>query len=168
MDILYLLDRLEEVITSGTRVPLANRTLVDEQECLDILDQIRVAIPDEIKQARRLASERDSLIIEAEERASRILKEAEEQAVSRISDHALIRAAEARAAEIEEQAYRLAEQTRRDADDYAYQVLLRLQKRLERVVGEVERGLAELAAPRADEDEALPRSAIDRQRAAGL
>src|SRR5919199_6865079 len=54
MDLGYLLDQLEEVLSSGTRVPLSSRTLVDEQEVLDILDQIRVAVPEEIKAARRI------------------------------------------------------------------------------------------------------------------
>ena len=45
LDILYLLDQLEEVLGAGSRVPLTSRTLVDEQEILDILDQIRVSHP---------------------------------------------------------------------------------------------------------------------------
>jgi hypothetical protein len=41
VDFLYLLDRLEEALVTGSRVPLTARTLVDEQECLDIIDQMR-------------------------------------------------------------------------------------------------------------------------------
>jgi cell division septum initiation protein DivIVA len=146
MDILYLLDRLEEAITSGTRVPFSNRSVIDEQECLDILDQIRIAIPQEIKEARRVYAERDQILNEATEQANRLLQEADEEARSRTSEHAIVRAAEARAVEIEERAYRLAEQTRREADKYAYEVLLQLQRRLDRVAAEVQLGLEELRA----------------------
>ena len=61
MDILYLLDRLETVLTSGSRVPLTGKTVVDEHECLDIIDQLRVAVPEEVKQAKRVQGEREQL-----------------------------------------------------------------------------------------------------------
>jgi hypothetical protein len=62
VDFMYLLDRLEEALATGSRLPLTARTLVDEQECLDILDQMRVAMPSEIKEARRVIAERDSVM----------------------------------------------------------------------------------------------------------
>ena len=47
MDMQYLLDRLEAVLTSGSRLPLTGKTMIDEHECLDIIDQLRVAIPED-------------------------------------------------------------------------------------------------------------------------
>jgi cell division septum initiation protein DivIVA len=145
VDILYLLDRLEEELTSGRRVPFWDRTLIDEQECLEILDQIRVAIPEEIKAARRVAQERDELLTEARAEADRILGEADQQIADRIAEHALVRAAQMRAAEIEEDALRAAEETRREADSYAYRVLERLRGQIEQVSQVVDRGLQDLA-----------------------
>src|SRR5918911_4267191 len=101
MDILYLLDQLEEVLGAGSRLPLTSRTLVDEQEILDILDQIRVSIPDELKAARRLTEERDQVIADAHAEAERILRDADAQAAERLADHALVRAAQDRAADLE-------------------------------------------------------------------
>src|SRR5205814_8364858 len=72
MDILYLLDQLEEVLGAGSRLPLTSRTLVDEPEILDILDQIRVSIPEEVKAGRRLTQERDQVISDARAEAERI------------------------------------------------------------------------------------------------
>ena len=105
MDILYLLDQLEEALGAGSRLPLTSRTLVDEQEILDILDQIRVSIPDEIK-----------VIADAHAEADRILRDADAQAADRLSDHALVRNAEMRAADIEDRALRQAEDVRREAE----------------------------------------------------
>lgn len=146
MDILYLLDQLEEVLGSGSRLPLTSRTLVDEQEILDILDQIRVSIPDEIKAARRLTQERDQVLADARAEAERILRDAEAHAAERISEHTLVRGAELRAADIEERALHQAEEVRREAEAYAYRVLQRLREQIGQVAQTVDRGLQELDA----------------------
>lgn len=144
MDILYLLDQLEEVLAAGSRLPLTSRTLVDEQEILDILDQIRVSIPDEIKAARRLTQERDQVIAEARAEGDRIVREADALAAERLSEHALVRAAESRAADIEDRALRQAEDVRREAEAYAYRVLEKLRDQIGQVGQTVDRGLQEL------------------------
>jgi cell division septum initiation protein DivIVA len=144
MDILYLLDQLEEVLGAGSRLPLTSRTLVDEQEILDILDQIRVSIPDEIKAARRLTQEREQVLADARAEAERILRDAEAHAAERLSDHALVRAAEMRAADVEERALRQAEEVRREAEAYAYRVLEKLREQIGQVAQTVDRGLQEL------------------------
>jgi cell division septum initiation protein DivIVA len=146
MDILYLLDQLEEVLGAGSRVPLTSRTLVDEQEILDILDQIRVSIPDEIKAARRLTQDRDQMLADARAEGDRILRDADAQAAERIADHSLVRAAEQRAADIEDRALRQAEDVRHEADAYAYRVLEKLREQIAQVAQTVDRGMAELEA----------------------
>lgn len=123
MDILYLLDRLEEVLSSGSRLPFTSRSLVDEDELLDILDQIRVAIPEELKAARRLTQEREQVLAEARAEAERVVREAEQQVAGRVSDHALVLAAEGRARQIEEDAAQEAEEIRHQADRYALRTL---------------------------------------------
>jgi cell division septum initiation protein DivIVA len=157
VDILYLLDQLEEVLGAGSHLPFTSRTLVDEQEILDILDQIRVSIPEELKAARRLTQERDHVLAEAQSQADRLLREADEHAAGRLSEHALVRAAEARAAEIEERALHHAEQVRQEAEDYAYRVLERLREQISSVGQTVERGLRELHAGASERTEVSER-----------
>jgi cell division septum initiation protein DivIVA len=152
VDILYLLDQLEEVLGSGSRLPFTSRTLVDEQEVLDILDQIRVSIPEEIKAARRLTQERDRLLSDARADADRILRDAEAEAASRLSEHALVRAAESRSAEIESRALTSAERVREEAETYAYRVLERLRNQIDQLGQTVDRGLRELDAGHARTD----------------
>src|SRR5438874_7418002 len=91
VDILYLLDQLEEVLGAGSHLPMTSRTLVDEQEILDILDQIRVPIPDEIKAARRVTQERDQLLADARAEADRLVREADSRVADRLADHHLVR-----------------------------------------------------------------------------
>jgi cell division septum initiation protein DivIVA len=144
LDILYLLDQLEEVLGAGSRLPLTSRTLVDEQEILDILDQIRVSIPDELKAARRLTQERDQVIADAHAESERILRDAEVLAAERVADHSLSRSAEMRAADIEDRALRRAADVRREADAYAYRVLQKLREQITQVAQTVDRGITEL------------------------
>lgn len=144
VDILYLLDQLEEVLGGGSRVPLTSRTLVDEQEILDILDQIRVSLPEELKAARRLIQERDQVLADAQAEADRLIQHAEAEVAERVTEHNLVRAAEQRAEDIEERALHQAETTRSEADAYAYRVLRKLHDQINQVAQTVERGMTEL------------------------
>ncbi|MCC7369947.1 MAG: hypothetical protein IT306_16090 [Chloroflexi bacterium] len=146
VDFMYLLDRLEETLVTGSRVPLMARTLVDEQECLDILDQLRVAMPNEIKEARRIIAERDHLLAQAREETERIIRGAENRANRMIDEHAVVRGAQNRANQIEEQAERESQQVREEAEQYAETVLSRVQERLEQALTNVRTGLRELEA----------------------
>ena len=144
VDFMYLLDRLEETLVTGSRVPLMARTLVDEQECLDILDQLRVAMPTEIKEARRIIAERDHILAQAREETERIIRGAEHRASRLVEEHAVVRSAQARAMQIEEQAERESQQVRDEAEQYAETVLSRVQERLDQALSSVRAGLREL------------------------
>ena len=61
-DIMQLVDRMEDLITSGMRVPLSNRIMIEEEEFLSIIDQLRLSVPQEIKQARRVVQESQQII----------------------------------------------------------------------------------------------------------
>ena len=144
VDFMYLLDRLEEALVTGSRVPLMARTLVDEQECLDILDQMRVAMPTEIKEARRVIAERDHILAQAREETERIVRGAEHRAARLVDEHAVVRGAQSKALQIEEQAEQEAMTIREEADKYAGTLLTRVQERLEQALSNVRAGLREL------------------------
>ena len=79
-DILYLVDQLEELVSLGKRVPMSRRVMVEEEDFLALVDQLRVALPNEIKQAQRVIKERERVIGEAQDEASRIVQSARERA----------------------------------------------------------------------------------------
>src|SRR2546427_4570132 len=99
-DITFLLERLEEVLGAGSGLPFTRRRLVDDEECLQIVEQIRLSLPQEIRQAKRVNTERDSLLDEAQSHAAQIIRAAEMEAQDRIQEHHVARRAEARAQEI--------------------------------------------------------------------
>ena len=148
MDILYLIDRLEALLNEGRHLPLTKGVVVDEQRAWDIIDQMRIAIPEEIKKAKRVNQERDRVIAQAHEEAGRIIDLAREEASGLVSDHELTRGAESRAETIVERARRDAEVIKADADDYVMQVLSELDINLTKTLSVVRNGLAKLQAER--------------------
>jgi vacuolar-type H+-ATPase subunit H len=148
MDILYLLERLEEVLGSGFRPPFTTRTLIDDEECFAIIDQIRLSLPNEIRQARMVNSERDALLDEARARAEQIIKMADTEAQERVRDHYVTQQAQAHAGEIIAQAEREANRTRQEADDYVYRTLTDLDQQLEGISTIVRNGIHALRGNR--------------------
>jgi cell division septum initiation protein DivIVA len=146
MNILYLLDQLEDLLKDSSKVPMTSRVLVDEQELLDVIDQIRVSIPDEIKEATRLTRQREQVLEDARAEADRLIRAADAQIADRLAEHHLVRSAEARAEQIEDRARQHADQVRRESDQYAYRVMQRLREQIAQVSQTVDRGIQELEA----------------------
>jgi vacuolar-type H+-ATPase subunit H len=141
IDILHLVDRLEELVVEGRAVPFSARVMVDEERFLDIVDQMRVSIPEEIKKARRIQQERERIIAQANEEAGRIVNIAQEDAQNLLVDHEVVKAADARASVILERAQNEAKQIRKDADDYVLEVLSQLEYQLDGLLTTVRNGL---------------------------
>lgn len=166
MDILMLVDRLEAVINGGWRPPMTEKVMIDEREALDVLDLMRTAIPEEIKQSRRVNQDREKLIAEAQSDANRVVAQAEEKLNLLVSDEAVVQAAEDRAAQVEQEAYARAEEVRNGADQYAYDVLQALDDRLSRMTGEVRNGMNALgpvyeAAPEPEPEPEYAREPVE-------
>lgn len=137
IDILYLVDRLEAAINKGTAVPFSNKRMIDEDECLDIIDQLRIAVPEEIKQSRRVTQEKDRILAQAKEEAERIVQLARDDSVRLADMSEVAKTAQARAQAIMAQADLDAKSTRAGADDYANGVLSELQQRLDELTARV-------------------------------
>lgn len=137
IDVLYLVDRLEALLNKGWRVPMTAKTMIDEDEFLDIVDQMRIAFPEEIKQAKKIVQDRDRLIAQAQEEAQRIVEFAKEDAARLTNEHAIVKSAQQTAAQINQQANAAAQTTRQGADDYAAQILRDLQNRLDTLIQQV-------------------------------
>ena len=141
MDLQYLIDRLETMVTNAKRMPITGKLLMDEQELADLIDQMRTVIPEEIKQARKILRERDSILAEAQHQADEVLRTAHEQAEMLLDEKGLLAEAQARANEYMEQVEREAQERIQGADDYARQVLTQLRDQLARHLRTIETGL---------------------------
>jgi vacuolar-type H+-ATPase subunit H len=115
--------------------------MVDEDRMLDIIDQMRIAIPEEVKKAQQLLGQRDRLLAQAQEEANRTLELARQKADQMITKDMVTQEASRRADQILAQARNEAENIRADADDYAMNSLVQLQEELERLTNQVSNGV---------------------------
>ena len=93
MEIFSLLENLEELLESGAKVPFSTKVMVDIEELREILEDIRLKLPDELKQAKWIKEERERIIEEAQKDADHIVKEAENRIISMIDEHEITRKA---------------------------------------------------------------------------
>lgn len=142
MDIQHLVDRLEELLNSGRHMPFSTYILVDEQRALELIDQMRISIPEEIEKARRVIRERDRVMAQANEEAARIRDLAREKSETLIQRDSISQAAQARAGSIIEQSRQEADAVRREADQYVLDVLSDLEDALMRTVAVVRNGIS--------------------------
>lgn len=101
VDILQLLDQLEEEVNASRRMPIGGGVVVDRRRMIELIEQLRLAIPANIKQARSILERGEQAIAEAEAAAARIVAEAEQEAAARVGQSAVVRAAQERAHQIE-------------------------------------------------------------------
>jgi len=127
IDVLLLIDRLEDLMGNGMRVPLSNRVMVEEEEFLALLDQLRLSLPQELKQARRVVQDRQKILTDAQAEAEKILVVAKERAEYLMNDQGLVNEAKARSEEILRQAKENAKRTLGQVDVYALQMLTQLE-----------------------------------------
>jgi len=156
MDILHLIDRLEELFNESRAIPLTHNVVVDEDRMLEIIDQMRIVIPDEVKKAQQLLAQRDRVIAQAQEESSRIIQLARDKADELIERDPIAQAARQRAEQIIAQARAEAQATRRDADDYVTDVLMHIENDLDRILGQVRNGIQTVKEAREREDAANP------------
>ncbi len=144
MDILHLVDRLEELFNESRSIPFTHSVIVDEDRMLDIIDQMRVSIPEEIKKAQQLLAQRDRLLAQAQEEANRTLALAREKSEQIIDRDAIVQSAQARSEQILAQAKVDADATKREADVYVMDSLSGLEMELERSLTQVRNGIRTL------------------------
>ena len=144
MDIQHLVDRLEDLVDEGRHMPFSKFTMIDEERALELIDQMRISIPEEIEKASRVLSQRDRILAQANEEAARLIQAAREQGVQLMDREATVQAAQSRAANIIEQAKQEAEEVVAGADTYVADTLAKLEGQLAKALNVVRNGINEV------------------------
>jgi cell division septum initiation protein DivIVA len=110
-DLVYSIDQLEDMVSNGKRVPMSRKVMVEEDEFIHLLDEMRTNIPLEIRDATRLLKERERIIGEAQDQATRIVNDAQRRAQVLVSEHTVL----AEAKQLAEEELRTAERQRQEA-----------------------------------------------------
>jgi cell division septum initiation protein DivIVA len=144
MDILQMIDRLEELLNESRPLPFTHNVIVDEDRMLDLIDQMRVSIPEEVKKAQQLLAQRDRLLAQATEEAQRTVTLARDKSSELVERDQVVQAAYLQAEQIKAQARLDSDAIRHDADEYVLETLRNLEMEMERTINQVRNGIRAL------------------------
>ena len=137
MDIMEIIDILEETIEKASSVPFTRKVMVEKDEILDYLQELRLTYPDELKEAKWVKSQRDKILSEAETRAANIQKNAEETQMQLIDEHEITRCAYEQANELVKSASDQAGEVKADCEQYVEDILNDAEARLEMLLRKI-------------------------------
>ncbi len=170
MEILELIDVLEELVIQSRRLPVGGNLVVDRKRMLDVIDQMRLAVPTDLRQAQQILENREQIIEDAHTTAQGSLERAEQERQRRLEENSIIREAQERsqqmlmdaeararqviaesdataAAHLSEAAEAASKQLD-DADQYAFEVLRRLENQLQAFLDSIRMSISSLQEKR--------------------
>lgn len=153
MEIVNILDRLEALITTSLKVPVAQRTLLDVKKVQELMDQLRMAIPTDVRAAEEIIIKKDDIINLAEAERRRTKSKAEEEFRARLQNTEIMQEAERKSRNMMDEAQRKAsrliaqaetelETRKAEVDAYAAQALRNLETQLTANLTSIRNGLA--------------------------
>ena len=144
MEIFELLESLEDLIERSRNLPFSAKGIIDKDEMLDLIKEIRLKLPDELKQAKWVKEERTRILIEAQKEADDIVKEAENRIISMIDEHEITRKAYEQKAEIIETANEMSREISKGTKDYADNILQNIEVALQNALETIQNNRREL------------------------
>ncbi|HVM35759.1 MAG TPA: hypothetical protein VM784_10480 [Actinomycetota bacterium] len=144
MDLIERIDELQVLIEEAKTVPLSSSVVINRDEFLELLAQIKEEVPDEIRQARWMSRDRDELLARARKEAERIVAEAREQRDRLLSRTEIVHAAEREAERIVDDAKERSAKMRAESEDYIDQKLAAFEILLNKTLGTVAKGRNQL------------------------
>ncbi|MBI2166214.1 MAG: hypothetical protein HYU29_07430 [Chloroflexi bacterium] len=163
MEILTLIDRLENLVTSASRVPATHKVILDLERVLSLVDQLRLGVPKDVQDAEQILAKKETLLNHALMEARRIKTSAEEESRSRVDQSEIVKGANRRAEQtlaeakakademvkavqdhaqkVRQDANTYAQDRIADSNNYARDVLYSLEQQLSNLLGSIRRGL---------------------------
>ena len=137
MEIMEIIDMMEETMDKATVVPLSGKIVVDKEDLLDYIQEMRLVFPDEVKEAKWVKEERERILAEAQTRSETMIKNAEEKVVQMIDEHEITKQAVEQANQMVNEAQTKAMEIKTDCDQYADDILNDIEKRLDMLLKKV-------------------------------
>ena len=131
MEIFTLMETLEDMLDKSRTLPFSNKCVVNKEDILDIIKEIRIKLPDELKQAKWIKEERQRILVEAQNEADEIIKEAENRIISMIDEHEITKKAYEKKVEIIETANEMSREIKSGTEQYADNILAGIEVALE-------------------------------------
>lgn len=142
---LALVQRIEEVVINGMKIPFTSRVIVDEEDIFELIDRIRELLPSEIVQAQQILTQRDAILNEAQAKSQKILELTKEKSRQYLQEHELVKQAIKLADETRRNAEEASRQQRYEADKYSEEVLAALEEKVTQALNMVQAGRRSLS-----------------------
>lgn len=130
MEVLSLLEAMEEMLENSSPVPFSKKVMIDKEQIIDVINEIRQKLPDELKQAKWVKEERQRILLDAQKEANDIIKEAENKIISMIDEHEITKKAYEQKAEIIDAAESYSKELVAATKDHADSILAELENSL--------------------------------------
>lgn len=153
MDILHLVDRLEELFNEGSSLPFLKKVAIDEDKLLDLIDQLRLSIPNEIKKAQSVINQKERILAQAQEEARRTVELSQEQAKELVSKDIIVQDARKAAEDLIRKAKDETKIIKQEADQYAIDSLDHLEIELSKILTQVRNGITSLKDSQTQKDD---------------
>jgi len=127
MEVLQLLEQMEDILEKSTSIPLSGKILIDKEQFINIINEIRLKLPDEIKKAEWIKQERKRIIIEAQKEAEAIINDAERKIKKMVEESEITKLAMEQANEIISNAKKNAREIRIGTREYADGLLSKIE-----------------------------------------
>ncbi len=137
MDIMEIIELMEETVDKAPSVPLSGKILLDKEDILDYIQEMRLSYPDEVKEAKWVKEERQRILSEAEARADSMIKTAEAKMIQMVDENEITKQAQEYATQLVEDAKAQATKLITDSDQYADDILGDIERRLEMLLKKV-------------------------------
>ena len=144
MEIFTLLETLEDIMERSKNIPFTEKGIIEKDEVLEIIKEIRLKLPDELKQAKWVKEERARILEEAKKEADGIVREAENRIIAMIDEHEITRKAYEQKAEIIETANEMSREISKGTKDYADNILEKVENVLHDALKTIENNRREL------------------------
>ncbi|HCW53195.1 MAG TPA: ATPase [Clostridium sp.] len=131
VNIIELLEYLQDLVENSSKVPMSGKIMLDKRELLETIDQIRNYLPDQLKKAQWVLSEKERILKEAKKEYESVKKETESMMKKNVESHDFVREAKIRAEEIIASAQRDAKAIRLGSRDYSDEILSQLNREIE-------------------------------------
>lgn len=144
MEALKLLEHLEDLIEESSKMPFGNKVIVDKNAALELIRDIRIGFPDEVKQADWINKEKQKILEDANAESERMIKESEEYIKQRVSDSEITKKAHENAADILQKAEDKAKEIKDGSREYAMDILRKLDADLGKLNSRLQKNMQEL------------------------
>lgn len=150
INLIILLDKLEDMIDQAPEIPLTGRILLDADVLLELIDKIRNSVPEEVKRAEMMSTEKERFLSEGQQRADQIVAQAKEQAARLLKESEIYQQAQKEAKLILTEANERAKQLELGSAEYAKSILNELENHLNKTLTSVNKGQEELSRQKSE------------------